>query len=56
MLVITRKPGQGVSIGDIRITITRIRDRSVRIGIEAPKDVEITRCELLEKLTTKEGK
>jgi carbon storage regulator len=48
MLVLSRKPGQRLQIGnDITITITRVEHGSVKIGVEAPKDVAIIRTELL---------
>ncbi|RMD97990.1 MAG: carbon storage regulator [Deltaproteobacteria bacterium] len=46
MLILTRKPGESVSIGEnIKITIKGIKGRQVRIGIEAPPDVPIHREE-----------
>lgn len=49
MLVITRKKGESLMIGDdIEITISKIEDGSVKIGINAPKDVTILRKELYE--------
>ncbi|MCB0325302.1 MAG: carbon storage regulator CsrA [Bdellovibrionales bacterium] len=47
MLVLTRKPGQSVYIGDeIKITLHGIRGNQVRIGIEAPPSVKIYREEI----------
>jgi carbon storage regulator len=47
MLVLTRKPGQSVYIGDeIKITLHGIRGNQVRIGIEAPSAVKIYREEI----------
>ena len=47
MLVLTRKPGQSVYIGDdIKITLHGIRGNQVRIGIEAPSSVKIFREEI----------
>lgn len=47
MLVITRKPGQCVYIGDdIKISLQGIRGNQVRIGIDAPADVRIYREEI----------
>lgn len=47
MLVITRKKGESVLIGDnIEITIAKIDDGSVKIAISAPKEVTILRKEL----------
>jgi carbon storage regulator CsrA len=49
MLVLTRKHNETLHIGnDVVITIVRVRGDSVRIGIQAPKDVHIMRSELLE--------
>lgn len=49
MLVLTRKTGQVVRIGDrIRVTLGRMMpDGRVRLCIDAPKDVKIVREELV---------
>lgn len=50
MLVITRKDGESVLIGEnIKITVVKSKGGQVKIGIEAPKEVVVTREELLEK-------
>ena len=47
MLVLSRKTSERILIGDdITITIVRIGPNSVRIGIEAPKTMNIVRDEL----------
>ncbi len=47
MLIITRKIGEGVVIGDnIRVTVAEIAKDRVKLGIEAPSDVKIIRNEL----------
>lgn len=47
MLVLTRKLNEQILIGDdIKITLIRVRGNSVRIGIEAPRDVRVVRGEL----------
>lgn len=47
MLVLTRTLNENIWIGnDVRLTILDVRGRSVRIGIEAPKEVIILREEL----------
>jgi len=47
MLVLTRKPMQQVHIGDnITITVVKVDRNSVRVSIEAPRDVRILRGEL----------
>ena len=44
MLVLSRKTSERILIGDeIAITIVRIGPNSVRIGIEAPKSMNIVR-------------
>jgi carbon storage regulator len=49
MLVLSRKAGEQLLIGDsIVVTVVRISPHEVRIGIEAPAEVEIVRTELLE--------
>ena len=47
MLVLSRKPGERILIGDdIAVTIVRIGPNTVRLGIEAPRDKNIVREEL----------
>ena len=47
MLVLTRKADEQILIGDdIKITLVRVRGNSVRLGIDAPRDVRIVRAEL----------
>jgi carbon storage regulator CsrA len=47
MLVLTRKIGQRISIGDnITVVVTKTAGNRVTLGIEAPKDVRIVRGEL----------
>jgi|DEB0MinimDraft_4_1074332.scaffolds.fasta_scaffold21763_3 carbon storage regulator len=46
MLVLTRKRGEVIEIGDeIRITIVRTGERQIRVGIDAPRELAIRRCE-----------
>ncbi len=47
MLVLTRRRGEGVTIGsDIRIVVLGIKGGQVRLGIEAPVAVEVHRDEV----------
>lgn len=49
MLVLTRKTHESIKIGDsITVTLLQIRGNAVRIGIDAPPDVPITRGELVD--------
>jgi carbon storage regulator len=48
MLVITRKEGEAILIGEnIEICILNVADRSIKIGINAPKNIKILRKELI---------
>lgn len=48
MLVLSRKPGESILIGDdIEISIVEVRGDTVRIGINAPRNITILRQELL---------
>lgn len=47
MLVLTRKANQQIQIGDnVVVTILQIKGNTVRVGIEAPRDVRVIRGEL----------
>ena len=47
MLVISRKKGENILIGeDIEVSIISIEGSSVKIGIKAPKNLQILRKEL----------
>ncbi|MGI9428977.1 MAG: carbon storage regulator [Bythopirellula sp.] len=47
MLVLGRKVAQTIQIGDdIQVTILKVQDSRVRIGIKAPADVRVLRGEL----------
>ena len=44
MLILTRNAGQSLRIGDdIVVRVLRIQEGQVRLGIEAPRDIEIER-------------
>lgn len=49
MLVLTRKKGQSIMLGDeIEISIVEVNGDAVRIGIKAPKELTIYRREIYE--------
>ena len=51
MLVLTRKPGQSIMIGDgIEVQVLSVSGEKVRLGITAPRDVTIFRDEVLERI------
>jgi carbon storage regulator len=47
MLVLSRRRGEKITIGpDIIVSVERVVDGEVRIGIDAPKELLILRTEL----------
>lgn len=51
MLVLTRKTGEGIIIGDsIKITVIELKGGGVRIGIEAPAEQKIYRQEVYDRI------
>ena len=49
MLVLSRRKGEALVIdGRVKITVLQVRGKRVRLGIEAPRDVLVTREELLQ--------
>lgn len=51
MLILTRKVGEGIIIGDdIKLTVVETKGGNVRIGIDAPKDKKIYRQELYDEI------
>ena len=51
MLILTRKVGESLMIGDETVvTVLSVRNQQVRIGICAPKDVDVHREEVYERI------
>ena len=51
MLILTRKKNESIIIdGNIEIKIMELEDGKVRIGIEAPKEIEILRKEIYDRV------
>ncbi len=49
MLVLTRKQGETIQIGrDVEITVVRLKNNQVRIGVQAPEATTVLRGELVE--------
>lgn len=52
MLVLTRRPGQGLRIGEaIEVTVVRVSGDRVVLAVAAPPEVPIVRGELLAAVT-----
>ena len=51
MLILSRKKGEAIKIGDdIEIKVVSISGDQVKIGIDAPKHIEVYRQELYEQI------
>lgn len=51
MLILTRRIGEGVVIGDeVRVVVLEVRGKQVRLGIEAPLEIVVLRDELFQRL------
>jgi carbon storage regulator len=51
MLVLTRKPGQSIMIGDdVEIQVLSVSGEKVRLGVTAPREVSIFRNEVYERI------
>jgi carbon storage regulator len=51
MLILTRKDNESLFIGDeIEITVLGIKGNQVRIGINAPKDIDVHREEVYRRI------
>ena len=51
MLVLTRRPGESIMIGDdVVVTVLDVRGDVVRVGIKAPRSVQVHREEVYQEL------
>lgn len=51
MLILTRKTGESMMIGDnITVTVMGVKGNQIRIGVDAPKEVEVHREEIYQKI------
>ena len=51
MLILTRKDNESLFIGDeIKITVLGVNGNQVRIGINAPKDIDVHREEVYQRI------
>ena len=51
MLILTRKVGEAVAIGDdIQVSIVEVKGTQVKLGIQAPKNIEVHREEIYQKI------
>ncbi|MCS6924393.1 MAG: carbon storage regulator CsrA [Candidatus Binatia bacterium] len=53
MLVLTRRPGESITIGDdVVVTVLEVSGNHIRIGISAPRHVRILREEIYQAMRT----
>lgn len=51
MLILTRKQGESVAIGDdIKVTVVEIQGKQVKLGVQAPREISVHRQEVYEKI------
>jgi carbon storage regulator len=51
MLVLTRRPGESVKIGDdITVTVLAIKGNQLRLGFTAPQDIAVHREEVYQRI------
>jgi carbon storage regulator len=59
MLVLSRKLGETITIGkhaEIKIHLVEINAKKAKVGIEAPKNIQVDRLEIFEKKQTQAEK
>lgn len=51
MLILTRRIGETLMVGDdVKITVLGVNGNQVRIGVDAPKNVEVHREEIYQRI------
>lgn len=51
MLILTRRIGETLMVGDdVKVTVLNIQGGQVRIGVDAPKQVEVHREEIYSRI------
>lgn len=56
MLILTRRTGETVIIGtNIRVTMLGVKGSQVRLGIDAPREVEVHREEIYNRIQRERG-
>lgn len=57
MLVLTRKTDESIMIGDdVQIKVVSVDGNKVRLGITAPREVQVHRLEIYEEIQTEREK
>jgi carbon storage regulator len=54
MLVLTRRIGEKITIGDnVTVSVLGVKGQQVRIGIDAPRDIQVNREEIFQRILKK---
>lgn len=57
MLILTRRIGESICIGDdVTVRILGVSGNQIRIGVDAPKSVEVHRDEIYDKIQEEKGR
>ena len=56
MLILTRRPGEAIRIGDdVEVYVVAVNGNQVRLGIKAPRNVPVHREEIYAKITAEDS-
>jgi carbon storage regulator len=51
MLILTRKLGESIRIGDdVTLTVLSVKGNQIRLGVDAPREVEVHRQEIYDRI------
>jgi carbon storage regulator len=52
MLILTRRPGETITIGgkEVTVTVLEVKGAHIRLGINAPKDIRVYREEIYHRI------
>ncbi len=55
MLVLTRRRGEAIQVGEAVVTVLKIAGSQVKLGITGPRDVQVNRTEARRRRDATEG-